>query len=137
MSRTDLSQRALALFDELLDLDAAARQSRLQALASAEPELHARVSAQEGLLIGLVRGTPLRLDLKERGVKGKQTSPPGARRLETSFTGYAQWFVDSRGWGDLPQGTALHWPIPYQELFARLRSSYTTQETAVRGTYGF
>lgn len=59
------------------------------------------------------------------------------KRLETSFTGYAQWLVDSRGWGDLTQGTALHWPVPYQELFARLRPSYTTAETAVRGTYGF
>jgi hypothetical protein len=59
------------------------------------------------------------------------------KRVETSFTGYAQWFIDNRGWGDLPQGTALHWPVPYQELFARLLPSYTTQERAVRGTYGF
>jgi hypothetical protein len=59
------------------------------------------------------------------------------KRVETSFTGYAQWFVDSRGWGDLVQGTALHWPVPYQELYARLLPSYTTKETAVKGTYGF
>jgi hypothetical protein len=59
------------------------------------------------------------------------------KRVETSFTGYAQWFIDGRGWGDLPQGTAVHWPVPYQELFARLLPSYTTQERAVRGTYGF
>ena len=59
------------------------------------------------------------------------------KRVETSFTGYAQWFVDSRGWGDLVQGTALHWPVPYQELYARLLASYTTKETAVKGTYGF
>ena len=59
------------------------------------------------------------------------------KRVETSFTGYAQWFVDSRGWGDLVQGTALHWPVPYQELYARLLPSYTTQEKAVKGTYGF
>ncbi len=59
------------------------------------------------------------------------------KRIETSFTGYAQWYVDSRGWGDLTEGTALHWPIPYQELFARLLPSYTTQERAVRGSYGF
>jgi hypothetical protein len=59
------------------------------------------------------------------------------KRVETSFTGYAQWFIDSRGWGDLTQGTALHWPVPYQELFARLLPSYTTQEKAVKGTYGF
>jgi hypothetical protein len=59
------------------------------------------------------------------------------KRLETSFTGYAQWFIDARGWGDLTQGTALHWPVPYQELYARLLPSYTTKETAVKGTYGF
>ena len=59
------------------------------------------------------------------------------KRVETSFTGYAQWFIDARGWGDLTQGTALHWPVPYQELFARLLPSYTTQEKAVKGTYGF
>jgi hypothetical protein len=59
------------------------------------------------------------------------------KRVETSFTGYAQWFLDARGWGDLTQGTALHWPVPYQELFARLLPSYSTAERAVRGTYGF
>ena len=59
------------------------------------------------------------------------------KRVETSFTSYAQWFVDSRGWGDLVQGTALHWPVPYQELYARLLPTYTTTQTAVKGTYGF
>lgn len=59
------------------------------------------------------------------------------KRIETSFTGYAQWFVDARGWNDLVQGTALHWPVPYQELFARERPSYGSPDRAVRGTYGF
>jgi hypothetical protein len=59
------------------------------------------------------------------------------KRVETSFTGYAQWFIDSRGWGDLVLGTALHWPVPYQELYARLLPSYTTKEVAVKGTYGY
>lgn len=59
------------------------------------------------------------------------------KRVETSFTGYAQWFVDSRGWGDLVRGTALEWPVPYQELFARQLASYTTSKTAAVGTYGF
>lgn len=59
------------------------------------------------------------------------------KRLETSFTGYAQWFIDGRGWGDLVQGTALEWPVPYQELYARQLSSYTNSSVAVRGTYGF
>lgn len=59
------------------------------------------------------------------------------KRTETSFTGYGQWYVDSRGWGDLVQGTALEWPVPYQELFARQLASYTNSNAAVVGTYGF
>jgi len=59
------------------------------------------------------------------------------KRTETSMIGYAQWFIDSRGWGDLVQGTALEWPVPYQELFARIKPSYTTSAVAAKGTYGF
>jgi hypothetical protein len=59
------------------------------------------------------------------------------KRLETSFTGYGQWYVDSRGWGDLVQGTGLEWPVPYQELYSRQLPSYTNTVVAVRGTYGF
>lgn len=59
------------------------------------------------------------------------------KRVETNMTGYAQWFVDSRGWGDLVEGTSLEWPVPYQELFARVQPTYTTSTKAVKGTYGF
>jgi hypothetical protein len=59
------------------------------------------------------------------------------KRLETSLTGYSQWFIDHRGWGDLVEGTALEWPVPYQELFARVQPTYTTSAKAVKGTYGF
>ena len=59
------------------------------------------------------------------------------KRVETSFTGYAQWFLDGRGWGDLVQGTALEWPVPYQELYARGLASYTTSSKAAKGNYGF
>jgi hypothetical protein len=59
------------------------------------------------------------------------------KRVETSFTGYAQWYIDGRGWGDLVQNTALEWPVPYQELFARQLPSYTTSAAAAKGTYGF
>jgi hypothetical protein len=41
------------------------------------------------------------------------------KRLETLFTGYVQWYVDNRGWGDQAEGTAISWPVPYQELDAR------------------
>lgn len=41
------------------------------------------------------------------------------KRLETAGTGWSQWYFDSRGWGDLAEGTAVHWPVPYQELDSR------------------
>lgn len=60
------------------------------------------------------------------------------KRVETSFTGYAQWFIDNRGWGDMVEGTVLEWPVPYDELFARgTLSTYTTSLKAAKGTYGF
>jgi hypothetical protein len=45
-------------------------------------------------------------------------------RIETAYTGYGNWYFASRGWGDLPQGTALQWPVPYQEMDARGESFY-------------
>lgn len=61
------------------------------------------------------------------------------KRLETSFTGYAQWFLDARGWGDLTEGTVLEWPVPWEELYARQNLNiYTTLNSrAAKGTYGF
>jgi hypothetical protein len=59
------------------------------------------------------------------------------KRVETNLIGYGQWFIDSRGWGDLTTGTPLEWPVPYQELFARNKASYTTAARATTGTYGF
>ncbi len=41
------------------------------------------------------------------------------KRMEESFVQYAAWFLDERGWGDLPEGTALFWAVPYQDLQAR------------------
>jgi hypothetical protein len=60
------------------------------------------------------------------------------KRLETAFTGYAQWFLDSRGWGDLVEGTVLEWPVPWQELYSRLNENlYISTLRAAKGTYGF
>lgn len=59
------------------------------------------------------------------------------KRLETLMTGYAQWYVDGRGWGDLAEGTPVMWPVPYQEMDARASSTYNSQVHAPRGTYGF
>jgi hypothetical protein len=57
------------------------------------------------------------------------------------------WFTDGRGWGDLPEGTALFWPVPYQEIDTRQLSSpppaYTNNVGGVgnpggaaKGSYG-
>lgn len=59
------------------------------------------------------------------------------KRMETAFTGYFIWFADSRGWGDLIEGTVVEWPVPYQEMQARQSSYYNGTMRAARGTYGF
>ncbi|MDQ6612666.1 MAG: hypothetical protein M3Y64_09565, partial [Gemmatimonadota bacterium] len=41
------------------------------------------------------------------------------KRLETAYTHFAPWFLDERGWGDLPKDTPLFWAVPYQDLQAR------------------
>ena len=60
------------------------------------------------------------------------------KRLETQMTGYSQWFFDARGWGDLPVGTSLSWPVPYQELDSRAKPLYSNSTAQVAGasTYG-
>jgi hypothetical protein len=64
------------------------------------------------------------------------------KRMETAYTGYGVWFFDSRGWGDLVEGTALHWPVPFQEMDARLKPVYNLGglgggAAAGVSTYGF
>jgi hypothetical protein len=64
------------------------------------------------------------------------------KRMETLLTHLGAWFIDSRGWGDLPEGTPLHFPVPFQEMDARALPSYNLggvggTDGAARGTYGF
>jgi hypothetical protein len=58
------------------------------------------------------------------------------KRIETQFTHWGGWWFDGRGWGDLPQATPPHWPVPYQEMDARAVPFYSIQGTAPVGTYG-
>lgn len=46
------------------------------------------------------------------------------KRMENAFTAYGAWYFDSRGWGDLAEGTPVSWPVPYQELDARRKPIY-------------
>jgi hypothetical protein len=62
-------------------------------------------------------------------------------RLETMYTGYGMWYFAGRGWGDLPQGTALYWPVPYQEMDTRREAFYSAggvggTGSAPNGNYG-
>jgi len=70
------------------------------------------------------------------------------KRIETAYTAYAPWYLDMRGWGDLPQDTPLFWAVPYQELQVRGTSTANLYGTgagpgnapnsnAAKGTYGW
>jgi len=64
------------------------------------------------------------------------------KRVEEAYTHFLDWFYDMRGWGDLPQGTGLHWAVPYQDLQVRLHPNYSAGgglpgSSAALGTYGW
>jgi len=60
------------------------------------------------------------------------------KRMESAFTGYSQWFIDNRGWGDLVVGTPLEWPVPIQEMNARGKNAYDGRRLqAAPSTYFF
>jgi len=60
------------------------------------------------------------------------------KRMETAQTGYAQWFMDNRGWGDLVVGTPLEWPVPIQEMNSRNKTAYNGRRAqAAPSTYFF
>ena len=68
------------------------------------------------------------------------------KRIETAYTHFIPWFLDGRGWGDLPQGTPTYWAVPFQDLLARgkgLADLYGTGPGNVAGsasglsTYGW
>ncbi|MDH3291173.1 MAG: RagB/SusD family nutrient uptake outer membrane protein [Gemmatimonadota bacterium] len=67
------------------------------------------------------------------------------KRLETQYTNFANWFMDSRGWGDLPEGTPVHFVVPWQEKDTRRADFITafggcgklgTGESTGSSTYG-
>jgi hypothetical protein len=64
------------------------------------------------------------------------------KRLETQYTHFMAWFMDSRGWGDLPAGTPLEWATPYADLQVRNKPVYSlgggiNPSSAAKGTYGW
>jgi hypothetical protein len=60
------------------------------------------------------------------------------KRMESAFTGYCQWFIDNRGWGDLVAGTPIEWPVPVQEMNSRNKVAYNgLRVQAAPSTYFF
>ena len=55
------------------------------------------------------------------------------KRIETQFAGFANWYFDERGWGDLPLATPLSWSPPWQELTTRF---WTAPQIAAYGQGG-
>ena len=41
------------------------------------------------------------------------------KRMEEAYVQIGSWFLDGRGWGDLPEGTPLFWAVPYEDLQSR------------------
>jgi hypothetical protein len=65
-------------------------------------------------------------------------------RMESSWHGIirVQPYFDSRGWGDLQEGTLLNIPVPYREMELLLAKAYNLGgvggvSAAPKGTYGF
>lgn len=63
-------------------------------------------------------------------------------RLETFQMGFGKPYFESRGWGDLPEGTFLHLPVPAGQLFLLGLSEYSFGGTGSEGSaslnnYGF
>ncbi len=63
------------------------------------------------------------------------------KRMEMAYINYGAWYFDSRGWGDLPEGTPLNFTVPWQEQDVRIGKPSNTGGVgqaggATRGTYG-
>jgi hypothetical protein len=63
------------------------------------------------------------------------------KRMELAYNRTGAWFFDSRGWGDLSKDTPLMYPVPVDELDARLKPYYNLggggPASAALGTYRF
>jgi len=61
------------------------------------------------------------------------------KRMELAYNYMGAWFFDARGWGDLVKDTPLMYPVPVQELDARLKGYYNLggggPASAATGTY--
>jgi len=63
------------------------------------------------------------------------------KRIENTYASFGRFWIDGRAWGDLPEGTPLEFPVPYQEMQTRQKPYYLLGpgfgSAAAKGTYGF
>jgi hypothetical protein len=65
------------------------------------------------------------------------------KRIESSYTSYGAWYFDARRWNDLPVGTPLSFPVPWQEMDTRGKQFYNVGGVGNPGgavgpsTYGY
>ncbi len=63
------------------------------------------------------------------------------KRIENMYASFGKFWLDGRGWGDLVEGTALEFPVPYQEMQSRQKPFYLLGSgfgsAAPKGAYGF
>ncbi len=71
------------------------------------------------------------------------------KRIETAYTGFSQWYLDHRGWGDLAEGTPLFWVTPFEDMKVRGKQDseiynsgpgglgFAPNSAAAKGTYGW
>lgn len=57
------------------------------------------------------------------------------KRMQTAYTHFAAWFMDSRRWGDLAGGVPVDWATPYQDLQVRLRAGTQIYSTGGPNPY--
>jgi hypothetical protein len=57
-------------------------------------------------------------------------------RMETAHTGWGHWYFAGRRWGDLPAGTPLEYPVPYQEMDTRRQAFFSSVGPSAPGNYG-
>lgn len=57
------------------------------------------------------------------------------KRMETAYTHFMAWFLDSRGWGDLAEGTPIDWAAPFEDLQARGRIGNAIYSTGTADGY--
>ena len=60
-----------------------------------------------------------------RAVRDEDAFDVARQLIEGALTNAFRGYVDSRGWGRLPDGTLLHFPIPARELAALNMAVYS------------